>query len=95
MAVWKASEWESPVSGWHCNCVDNLVGSSAAWWHPARILGISPAQFLMILIERYKPDYFSYSEETGFCCWSWKSQVQMRAYKNWINAEARKVNYQI
>ena len=94
MAIWKATEWET-TSGWHCNCVDDLAKSSAAWWRPARILKISPAQFLEILLTKYKPDNFSYNKETGFCCWSWKSQTQMRLYKNWINAEARKANYQI
>lgn len=92
--LYHQSEWES-ISGWHCNCVDNLGKDSAAWWHPARILGVSPAQFIAILIERFKPDTFNYDAKTCFCSWSWKSQTAMRKYKNWINAEARKVNYQI
>ena len=92
--LYHQSEWES-VSGWHCNCVDNLGKDSGAWWHPARILGVSPAQFIAILIERFKPDTFYYNAETCFCSWSWKSQAAMRKYKNWINAEARRVNYQI
>ena len=92
--LYHQTEWES-ISGWHCNCVDNLGKNSGAWWHPARILGVSPAQFIAILIERFKPDTFNYSPETCFCSWSWKSQAAMRKYKNWINAEARRVNYQI
>lgn len=92
--LYKQVEWESE-SGWHCNCVDNLANNSGAWWHPARILGITPAQFISLLLDKYKPDYFYCNKETGFCNWSWKSQTKMRLYKNMINAAARKVNYQI
>lgn len=94
MGVWKATEWESN-SKWHCNCVDDLGHNSSAWWHPARILGISPAQFIELLLTKYKPDHFSYSKESGFCNWSWDSQDKMREFKNFINRKAREVNYQI
>lgn len=92
--LYKQSEWESE-SGWHCNCIDNLGKNSAAWWHPARILKISPAQFIELLITKFKPDYFYFNKETCFCSWSWKDQSKMRIYKNYINAAARKVDYQI
>lgn len=92
--IFKMTEWET-ASGWHCNCVDNLAGGSAVWCLPARILKISPADFLKLLLEKYKPDYFYYNPETGFANWAWKSQAKMRVYKNMINAEARKQNFQI
>ena len=92
--VWKATEWESE-SGWHCNCTDALSKGSGVWYMPARILSISPADFISLLVEKFKPDHFYYNKETGFCNWSWDSQAKMRLYKNWINAEARKKNFQI
>lgn len=94
MSVWKASEWESEL-GWHANCVDNLAHDSALWYHPARILNITPAAFVELLINEYKPDKITYNAEKNVLLFSWKSQTQMRKYKNWINAAARKVNYQI
>jgi len=92
--LWKAEEWKQNGK-WYCNCVSNLGKDSGLWYHPARILGISPAAFLELLITKYKPDNFYYNKKSGFCSWSWSSQKQMRTFKNWINAEARKKNYQI
>lgn len=93
--LYQQSEWQSPSNAWHCNCIDNLAGNSGAWYLPARILGLTPADFLKILITDFKPDHFSYDKEKCFCQWSWKSQSAMRKYKNFINAAARKVNFQI
>lgn len=93
--IWKATEWETIGMGWHANCVDNLAGGSSLWYHPARILGISPAEFIEWIIKNYKPDYINYSEDANLLIFTWKSQAQMRKYKNYINAQARKVNYQI
>ena len=93
--IWKAEEWQNADEYWHCNCTSNLAQGSAIWYHPARILGITPAAFIELLITKYKPDRFYYNKESCFCSWAWKSQTQMRKYKNWINAEARKKNYQI
>lgn len=92
--IYKSTEWETP-NGWHCNCVDNLKENSATWYYPARILGISPAQFVEMLIKDFKPDRFYFDSDTCFCCWSWKKQSDMRKYKNWINKKAREVNFQI
>ena len=52
-------------------------------------------EFIELLITKYKPDNFHYNKDTGFCCWSWKSQVAMRKFKNDINAAARKTNFQV
>jgi Uma2 family endonuclease len=93
--IWKATEWETVGMGWHANCTDNLAGGSSLWYHPARILGISPADFVELLVKEYKPDTLIYDEERNVLLFSWKSQAQMRKYKNAMNAAARKVNYQI
>ena len=92
--VYKQTEWESP-SGWHCNCVDNLGGGSGTWYYPARILGISPAEFVSFLMTNFKPDKFYYDPESCFCSWCWNKQADMRKYKNFINKKAREVNFQI
>ena len=50
---------------------------------------------LKLLIEKFEPDRIFHNEDCSFVGWGWKSQSQMRKYKNWINAEARKKNFQI
>lgn len=93
--LYQQTEWQSPSGAWHCNCVDNLAGGSGTWYLPARILGLAPADFLEMLITNFKPDHFVYDKEKCFCQWSWNSQSLMRKYKNWINAAARKANFQV
>lgn len=95
MAVWKASEWQSDSGLWHCNDVSKLASGSSNWWHQARIWQLSPADFINFLIKEYKPDKIYYSLDKNILCFSWKSQVSMRTYKNKLNAQARKINYQI
>jgi len=93
--LYKLTEWQTASEKWCCNCVDNLGQNSGAWWHPARILGITPAAFISLLLEEYKPDYFYYNKETGFADWTWNDLNKMRKFKNFINKKAREVNYQI
>ena len=93
--LYKSEEWQSATGYWHCNCTSNLANNSGAWYLPARILGITPADFITLLLTKYKPDKFYFDKDTCFCNWSWKSQSDMRKYKNMINAEARKKNFQI
>ena len=93
--IYKSEEWQGASDQWYCNCLSNLKSNAGAWYIPARILNISPAQFIELLITEYKPDHFHFDKDTGFCCWSWTKQADMRKYKNWINSEARKVNFQV
>lgn len=93
--IYKSEEWQGSSGNWYCNCLSNLGSNAGAWYMPARILNISPAQFIELLITKYKPDNFSFNKDTCFCCWSWKSQTAMRKFKNDINAAARKANFQV
>ena len=93
--IYRMNEWYSPAGYWYCNCVDDLAGSAGLWYTPARILGISPAAFVKLLVDNYKPDKITYNAEKNVLIYAWKSQSQMRKFKNAINAAARKVNYQI
>lgn len=86
----KYSEWQDACGYWNCNDVSTLVGASSRWWTPARMLGIAPSEFVELLVTKFKPDNISYSYEYDVLCYSWKSQAEMRKFKNWINAEARR-----
>ena len=48
--IWQATEWQGSSGNWYCNCLDNLAGGYGAWFMPARILDITPAEFLTLLI---------------------------------------------
>ena len=89
------TEWESGSGHWCCNCIDDLGHGSGEWYLPARILDLTPAQFIKFLMENYKPDYYHYNEEKCLFFYSWKKQEDMRKFKRFINAAARKKNFQI
>jgi hypothetical protein len=92
--LYRMTEWQSPTGQWHCNCVDNLAKDSGHWIHPARILGMSPANYVEWTITNYHPIIW-YNEDCSLVFFSWDKQSDMRKYKNYINVVAKKINYQI
>ena len=85
----KYVEW-GETGRWYCNDTSDLCSIRAKWWVPARMLGISPADYVKLLIEKFHPDRIKYSEEHDVLVFSWKRLDDMRKFKNWLNAEARK-----
>lgn len=91
-------EWE--INGnWYCNdtkelsCKDSIA---SLWYAPVRMLGITPSEYIKLLIEKFEVDSISFSDkywDYGVLTFSWKSQSKMRVFKNWLNAEARKRNF--
>ena len=93
--LYNCKEWQGASGIWYCEHTDSFPPGVDKWVVPARILGISPAEFLKLLFAKFKPDHIIRTEDCSFVGWGWKSQEAMRKYKNWINAEARKKNFQI
>ena len=60
---------------------------------PGRILKMSPAEYVKMMVEKYHA-IVTYSEDFSFVGFQWKNQADMRKFKNFINKEARTVNYQ-
>ena len=93
--LWRCSEWQGASGLWYCNCTDSLTTNAAKWYAPARVLGISPAEFIKLVIGKFGADKVAYSLDTGFFHYAWTSQDKMRIYKNYINRVAREKNFQI
>lgn len=92
MAVLKLSEFE--LNGrWYCSDTSALGKGSAQWWYLPRMLNISPVAFVDMLIKDFHPDYIKYSQEHDVLIYSWRKQSDMRKFKNWANAQARKANF--
>lgn len=89
----KYVEWQEGPNSWACNDTSDLCSVRALWWTPARMLGISPAEYVKLLIEKFHPDRIKYFQEQDVLVYSWKNINDCRAFKNWINAEARKRKY--
>ena len=85
-------EWGEP-GAWYCNDTSDMCSIRALWWAPARMLGLAPAAYVQLLIERFHPDRIMYSEEHDVLVYSWRKIEDCRKFKNWLNAEARKRNF--
>lgn len=77
----------------HC---EDLIGQPGPHWHiPARILGITLEDFILLLKDKYDATIVSFNLENKFLLFSWDNLNKARSYKNEINAQARKTKYQI
>lgn len=90
----KYTEWEQ-CGQWYCNDVSCLSSMRSKWWIPARALGISPADFVKLLIDKFKPSYIRYSLEHNMLIYAWDKQADMRKFKNYINKVFRDRKFKI
>ena len=92
--LYKLSEWEI-CGSWYCGDVEELGKGSNYWWLPARMLGMTPADYIKWVIDNFKPDNVRHSEDCSYVGWSWKSQTEVRKFKNQMNALARKHSFMV
>lgn len=93
--LYKLDEWQGASGVWYCNCLQSLKTNAACWYAPARVFGISPAEFIKLVVGKYGADQVRYSADSGFFSYGWTSQAKMRIYKNDVNRIAREKNFQI
>ena len=86
--------WESNGRYYVNDCTD-LKSDRGKWWVPARMLGISPADYVKLLVEQFKVDKIAYNQEADVLVYSWNSLQKAREFKNWLNREARKRDFRI
>ena len=91
MHVLKLTEWQT-ISGWHCADVEDLANNSAHWLHPARLLGMTPADYIKWAIDFCNPIVTCNSDYT-IDHFRWDRQSDMRKFKNYINKIAREKKY--
>ena len=86
-------------SYYHSFCTDNLGEKYPKWIVPCRVLGISPAEWIKLLITEYNaivtynPGDGGYYKET--ILFKWAEQKDERKYRNMLNKVAREKNFQI
>ena len=93
--VLKLSEYQLANGNWMCSDVEDLGHGSGYWWIPAQMLGMKLTDYILMLKETFNATDFVYYKESGYLSYSWKSQADMRKFKNWINSKARQANYMI
>ena len=89
----KYTEWQGAAGSWYCNDTSDLTSIRSLWWAPARMMNMTPAEYVEWLVTNFKPDYIAYDEEHDVLVYSWRKITDMRLFKNKLNALARKYNY--
>lgn len=91
--LYKASMWQGSSGKWFCSDVEDLGHHSGRWWIPCRLLGVTPEEYVKILINEFHVSSITYSLESNYLHFSWDKDPECRRYKNWINKKAREANY--
>ena len=91
--LYKASMWQGGSGYWYCGDIEDLGHDSGRWWIPARMLSISPSDYVRLLVEKFNVSVINFNYPRNFLYFAWKNEADCRKYKNWINAAARKANY--
>ena len=85
----KYTEWQGANGNWYCNDTSDLSSIRSLWWAPARMLNLSPADYVKWLVDNFHPDQVLYNQERDVLIYSWRKIADMRVFKNKINALAR------
>ena len=91
LSLLKFVEWQSSgTDEWHCNDTSDLASVRGLWWVPARLLGITPVEYVKWLIENYKPDHISFNNDVLLFSWDKNNYATMHKFVLYINSESRK-----
>jgi hypothetical protein len=90
--LYKVSNWQS-ASKWYCNDTADLAGIAGKWWVPARMLGMSLTDYILLLKDQFHANIVSYNSITDVLIFNWESYSEMHKYELWINSMARKANF--
>lgn len=89
--LFKASEWQGGSGLYYVNDTTHMT----AWWVHPRVLGISPAAYVELLVKKYNVSNIKYFEESGFLYFGFRTLADARRYKNDINKKARERKFYI
>ena len=81
-------EWQSGDK-WRAAYTDKVLPHVNNSVLIARALNMPYDEYVKMVIEKYKPDDIQYIKDKGVTLFSWKSQVNMRRFKNDINKMLR------
>lgn len=76
---------------WSCYYSKRVTSVWNMWYAPARALGLEPADYVQMVIDKFHPDKIIYSDkpEHLLVLFRWRKQSDMRVFKNWINKQFR------
>lgn len=92
--LYKMSEWNNGGT-WYCNDTTEVGTLASKWWIPARMLKISPVEYVRIIAIDYKADVITYNKEKDVLVFGWRNEHygMMHKFLLWINRESRSRNF--
>lgn len=97
--MYKASEWTDASRKWHVADTSDLANDSAAWWIPARILGLSLVDFVLLLKNEYNANITGWYPDSNngksLLLFNWDNYNDAHRYLLYINRIARNKNWTI
>lgn len=90
--ILKYEEWEC-AGNWYCSATKEVGKIGNLWYTPARAMGMELVDFVELLIKEFKPTRIKFTDgpNGSVLHYSWKSQADMRKFKNWLNKQMREV----
>ena len=89
----KYSEWRGSSEVWRASDVSNLKDGSNAWWLPARLLSITPDAFVLLLKNKFKVSYLSYSKDKNVLSFGWDNYIDCHKFVSYINKIAKEKKF--
>ena len=87
--LYKVEDWRAGSGKWYCNDVSDLAGIAGKWWVPARMLGISLTDYILLLKDKFNATIVTYVEDTDVLIFHWDTYTDCHRYVLYINKEAR------
>ena len=94
MHILKYTEWQSML-GWFAGDVLDLANGSNYWWYPARMLNMTPADYVAFLLKEFKPEHIDYLKSSNVLMFYWDEYPNCKKFCSFINKEAKKRKFYI
>lgn len=93
MRLYHCTEWQDATGQWLVNDTTSMTSIAASWWCPMRMLGLSVEEYFYLLTKTYHAIVHSYHPETNVLIFSFSSQQEAKAFKNFLNKQAKEKNF--
>lgn len=94
--LYQITEFQSAGTGkWHCGNFKHLDQNSAAWYLPARVLGLDLCDYIDLLINKYHVTPRIWDESKGFFLGDWPDYRTIHSFVIYINKVAKQKGYYI
>ena len=90
--ILRLEEFQGGDDNWYVAATAEIGKIGNRWYTIPYALKMSAYDYVELLVTKFKPDRVSLQEGPigSVLVYSWKSQAQMRLFKNWVNAQLRK-----